>query len=116
MELVTAPLEDKIILDGVTRRSVLELARERLTHDSKHLPNGLEGLEVVERKYTMLEVLDASREGRLIESFVAGTAVSPSNPMLNVLPDISVFYHACLCSELPGRRCRDPNDGRWKQR
>jgi branched-chain amino acid aminotransferase len=63
-QLVTAPLDDKIILDGVTRRSVLELARERLTGD----------LEVVERKYTMNEVAAAAKEGRLVEAFAAGTA------------------------------------------
>ena len=65
-ELVTAPLDDKIILDGVTRRSVLELARERLEGE----------VEVIERKYTMNEVENAIEEGRLIEAFTTGTAVS----------------------------------------
>lgn len=65
LQLVTAPLDDKIILDGVTRRSVLQLARERLGGD----------LEIVERKYTMSEVEDAAEEGRLLEAFAAGTAV-----------------------------------------
>ncbi|AEO57002.1 hypothetical protein MYCTH_2302660 [Thermothelomyces thermophilus ATCC 42464] len=64
LQLVTAPLDDKLILDGVTRRSVVELARERLKDE----------LEVVERKYTIDEVLEADREGRLIEAFTAGTA------------------------------------------
>ncbi|KAL1876582.1 hypothetical protein VTK73DRAFT_9246 [Phialemonium thermophilum] len=64
LQLVTAPLDDKLILDGVTRRSVLQLARERLAEE----------LDVVERRYTIGEVLKASREGRLIESFAAGTA------------------------------------------
>ena len=71
VQLVTAPLEDKIILDGVTRRSVLELAKKRLSGTSADL----EGLEVVERKYTMGEVLEAYEEGRLVEAFAAGTAV-----------------------------------------
>lgn len=68
-QLVTAPL-DGTILEGVTRDSVLGLARERL------IP---EGWEVVERKYTMQELYDASHEGRLIEAFGSGTAaiVSP---------------------------------------
>lgn len=66
LELVTAPLDDKLILDGVTRRSVVELARERLAGE----------VDVVERKYTIDEVLEADREGRLIEAFAAGTAVS----------------------------------------
>ena len=67
LQLVTAPLDDKIILDGVTRRSILQLARERLVDD----------LEIVERNYTMFEVEDAAREGRLVEAFAAGTAVCP---------------------------------------
>ncbi|KAG8168567.1 hypothetical protein KVR01_001316 [Diaporthe batatas] len=63
-QLVTAPLDDKLILDGVTRRSILQLARERLGDE----------VEVVERKYTIDEVLEAASEGRMIESFAAGTA------------------------------------------
>ncbi|KAI0024138.1 branched-chain amino acid aminotransferase [Xylariomycetidae sp. FL0641] len=63
-QLVTAPLDDKLILDGVTRRSVLALARERLSNE----------VEIVERKYTIDEVLEADSEGRLVESFAAGTA------------------------------------------
>lgn len=74
-QLVTAPLGDKIILDGVTRRSILQLVRERLA-DNK---SGLEPLEVVERHYNMEEVVEAVEEGRLIEAFAAGTAVSTHN-------------------------------------
>ena len=68
-ELLTAPL-DGTILEGVTRDSVLTLARERLVP---------EGWKITERKYTMQEVADASKEGRIIEAFGAGTAaiVSP---------------------------------------
>lgn len=73
-ELVTAPLGDQIILPGVTRRSVLELARERLG----------EGLEVVERKFVMREVEEAVEEGRLVEAFAAGTAVSLDDDLLLV--------------------------------
>lgn len=65
LQLVTAPLDDKIILDGVTRRSILQLARERLGRD----------VEIVERSYGMSEVKDAAEEGRLLEAFTAGTAV-----------------------------------------
>jgi branched-chain amino acid aminotransferase len=75
LELVTAPLTDKLILDGVTRRSVLELARERLTAGGSGV-EGLEDLEIVERKYTMDELVEAADEGRLVEGFAAGTAVS----------------------------------------
>lgn len=68
-ELVTAPL-DGTILEGVTRDSVLQLAREKLAP---------EGWMISERKYTMHELAEASQEGRLIEAFGAGTAaiVSP---------------------------------------
>lgn len=76
LQLVTAPLDGKIILDGVTRRSVLELARERLVKGSEFLDSEIEELEIVERMFSMLEVVDAQKEGRLVEAFVSGTAVS----------------------------------------
>ncbi|PKS11552.1 hypothetical protein jhhlp_003317 [Lomentospora prolificans] len=68
-ELITAPL-DGTILEGVTRDSVLSLAREKLVP---------QGWKVSERKYTMSELADASKEGRLLEAFGSGTAavVSP---------------------------------------
>lgn len=70
LQLVTAPLDDKIILDGVTRRSILQLARERLPTGS----SGLEPIEIVERKFTMDEVAEVVKEGRMVEAFAAGTA------------------------------------------
>ena len=68
-ELWTAPL-DGTILEGVTRDSVLALARERL---------GKEGWEVREEQFTMNDLAQAADEGRLMEAFGAGTAavVSP---------------------------------------
>ncbi|EON61196.1 branched-chain amino acid aminotransferase [Coniosporium apollinis CBS 100218] len=68
-ELLTAPL-DGTILEGVTRDSILALARERLTK---------EGWKVEERKFTMRDLAEAADEGRLLEIFGAGTAavVSP---------------------------------------
>lgn len=68
-ELLTAPL-DGTILEGVTRDSVLGLARERLVP---------EGWVVSERKVRMSELAEASAEGRLLEVFGSGTAaiVSP---------------------------------------
>ncbi|KAJ5100142.1 hypothetical protein N7532_007143 [Penicillium argentinense] len=65
-ELMTAPLDDQLILDGVTRRSCIELARERLKDE----------IEVTERKFTIEDLQEAAAENRLIESFAAGTAVS----------------------------------------
>ena len=72
VQLVTPPLDEGLVLEGVTRASVLELARERL---SKSV-NGLESIETVEKKFTMHEIVEAAREGRLIETFASGTAVS----------------------------------------
>ncbi|KAI1769374.1 branched-chain-amino-acid aminotransferase [Hypoxylon sp. FL1150] len=68
-ELITAPL-DGTILEGVTRDSILNLARERLAP---------EDWLISERKVTMKQLHEASLEGRLIEVFGAGTAaiVSP---------------------------------------
>jgi branched-chain amino acid aminotransferase len=60
-ELVTAPL-DGTILPGVTRDSILQLARQWGEFD------------VVERHYTLKEVIAAVEEGRMIEAFGAGTA------------------------------------------
>ena len=89
LQLVTAPLDDKVILDGVTRRSVLDLARERLSRDRE----GLEGLEIVETHFAMREVEEAIEEDRMVEAFVAGTAVSGdmcSSILLLLLADMSL--------------------------
>ncbi|KAF2142547.1 uncharacterized protein K452DRAFT_286974 [Aplosporella prunicola CBS 121167] len=77
LQLVTAPLDDRIILDGVTRRSVIELAQQRLANGYKAADGDeelLEPIDVVERRFTMLDVLAAAEEGRLVEAFAAGTA------------------------------------------
>ncbi|KAL2437627.1 Branched-chain-amino-acid aminotransferase [Exophiala dermatitidis] len=63
LQLVTAPLGDGVILEGVTRASVLDLVRQTRPD-----------IEVVERKFTMHDLLEADREGRLLEAFGAGTA------------------------------------------
>ncbi|KIV88256.1 branched-chain amino acid aminotransferase [Exophiala mesophila] len=62
-ELVTAPLDDGTILAGVTRASVLDLV-------SATRPD----IQIVQRPFTMQEMIDAKSEGRLIEAFGAGTA------------------------------------------
>ncbi|KAJ2779890.1 branched-chain-amino-acid transaminase bat2 [Coemansia javaensis] len=61
LELVTPPL-DGTILPGVTRASILELAR------------GWGQFKVSERTISMTQVAKASNEGRLLEMFGAGTA------------------------------------------
>ncbi|KAK4905788.1 hypothetical protein LTR49_024963 [Elasticomyces elasticus] len=70
LQLVTAPLQDGIILAGITRASILELARSRLASKQSDLGR----LEVVERYFTMRDNLQAAKEGRLLEAFVCGTA------------------------------------------
>ena len=64
-ELVTPPL-DGTILPGVTRQSVLELCRERSEAEG--------GLLVSERPLGVAELVEAGREGRLLEMFCTGTA------------------------------------------
>ena len=58
--LITAPVSDRI-LDGVTRKSVLTIAKEM-------------GISTEVRRVTVNEVIDAAREGSLREIFGAGTA------------------------------------------
>ncbi|MBA6152994.1 branched-chain amino acid aminotransferase [Gelidibacter maritimus] len=77
--LITAPLSDRI-LDGVTRRSIIQLAEDN-------------GIEVQVRPITVTEIKEASKNGSLKEIFGAGTAV--------VISPISAFEHAEELFELP---------------
>ncbi|WP_325453107.1 branched-chain amino acid aminotransferase [Gelidibacter sp.] len=77
--LITAPLSDRI-LDGVTRRSIIQLAKDN-------------GIEVQVRPITVSEIKEASKNGSLKEIFGAGTAV--------VISPISAFEHAEELFELP---------------
>jgi len=67
-ELITAPL-DGCILPGVTRDSIIEIAKT------------FGDVKVSEKPYTMTEVAKAVDEGRILEVFGSGTAavVSPVN-------------------------------------
>ncbi|KAJ9075037.1 branched-chain-amino-acid transaminase bat2 [Entomophthora muscae] len=69
--LISPPL-DGTILPGVTRYSILDLARQ------------WDEFKVLEREITMHEVCEAVQEGRVIEMFGAGTAciVSPIKKIL----------------------------------
>ena len=58
--LITGPTSDRI-LDGVTRKSIIEIAKA-------------EGIHVEVRKFTVSEVIDASKNEALKEMFGAGTA------------------------------------------
>lgn len=72
-EIVTPPL-DGMILPGVTRDSVLALARD---HESgkQRLAGIDQDVVVSERSVTMKEVQEASRMGQLVEMFGAGDFV-----------------------------------------
>ncbi|MFV9550482.1 branched-chain amino acid aminotransferase [Algibacter sp. PT7-4] len=63
--LITGPTSDRI-LDGITRKSIIELAEA-------------EGIPVEVRKITVSEVVEAAKNGSLKEMFGAGTAavISP---------------------------------------
>jgi branched-chain amino acid aminotransferase len=79
LQLVTAPLDEKTILAGVTRQSVLDLSKERFATSHETLVDGMalqkvECLEVVERVFTMNELISALNEGRLVSAFIVGTA------------------------------------------
>ncbi|KAH9947981.1 aminotransferase [Amylocystis lapponica] len=75
-ELVTPPLEG-LVLPGVTRDSVLALARDHASGKSKiaGLPDKL---IVSERSVKMQEVKDAAEAGALVEFFGTGTAATIS--------------------------------------
>jgi branched-chain amino acid aminotransferase len=68
-QLITPPLGDGLILPGVTRDSILALARK------------WSDVEVIERRIPMKEVQESVKNGTLLELFGAGTAciVSPVN-------------------------------------
>jgi len=77
--LVTPPL-DGMILPGVTRDSVLTLARDHAS--GKHMIPGLpDNLVVEERGVTMKEVKEQVAQGNIVELFGTGTAavISPVN-------------------------------------
>ena len=77
--LLTAPNNDRI-LDGVTRKCVIQLAKDNAIH-----------IDV--RPVSVKEIKDAARRGELMEIFGAGTAA--------VINPISAFQHSDELFELP---------------
>lgn len=61
--LVTPSEESDTILKGITKRSVVELAKDW-------------GMKVEERKVSVKEIIEAIKDGRLTEAFGAGTAAT----------------------------------------
>ena len=70
LELVTPPL-DGMILPGVTRDSVLSLARSHAA-GTLRIPKLTSKLSVSERGVAMREVCEAVQSGRLVEMFGTG--------------------------------------------
>ena len=77
--LLTAPTSERI-LDGVTRKSLIDIARR-------------DGIEVIERSVLVSELLAAYQNGSLLEIFGAGTA-AVVNPIVG-------FSYADVYHELP---------------
>lgn len=71
-KLITAPTSDRI-LDGVTRKSVVQLAKDN-------------NIDMEVRRVSVKEIKDAAKNGSLKEIFGAGTAA--------VISPISAFEHA----------------------
>lgn len=77
--LITAPISDRI-LDGITRKSLIALAKR-------------DGIDVEERRITVKELIEASKNGSLKEIFGAGTAA--------VISPVSDFSHQQKVYHLP---------------
>ncbi len=77
--LITGPTSDRI-LDGITRKSIIELAKS-------------ENINVEVRKLTVSEVVEAAKNGELKEMFGAGTAA--------VISPISGFGYKGVDYDLP---------------
>ncbi len=77
--LLTAPTNDRI-LDGITRKSILDIAKD-------------EGIQTEIRKISVKEVVEAAKNGSLKEMFGAGTAA--------VVSPISAFGYEGVDYDLP---------------
>lgn len=78
-KLMTAPSNDRI-LNGVTRRSVIQLAKDK-------------GITLEERRISVQEIIEAAKSGELMEIFGSGTAA--------VIVPIKGFKHKDFVHELP---------------
>lgn len=108
--LITGPTSDRI-LDGITRKSIIELAEA-------------EGIPVEVRKITVHEVVAAAKKGSLKEMFGAGTAavVSPISGFGYHgedfdLPELENTYASFLkkrITDIQTNKCEDPFGWRYK--
>ena len=108
--LITAPTSDRI-LDGITRKSIIELAKA-------------EGIAVEVRKLSVHEVVEAAKNGTLKEMFGAGTAavISPisgfgyKNEDFD-LPELDETYASYLkkrITDIQTNKAEDPFGWRYK--
>ncbi|ALM07644.1 branched-chain amino acid aminotransferase [Sediminicola sp. YIK13] len=108
--LITSPTSDRI-LDGITRKSLIELAKD-------------EGINVEVRKITVKEVVEESKNGTLMEMFGAGTAavISPISAFGfqendYELPELDNSYAALLkkrITDIQYNRAEDKFGWRYK--
>ena len=108
--LITGPTSDRI-LDGITRKSILDIAAD-------------EGIKTEVRKITVNEVITAAANGRLKEMFGAGTAavVSPISTFGYrgqdyELPELESSYAGMLkkrITDIQYNRADDPFGWRYK--
>tara|TARA_R110002049_G_scaffold95397_8_gene234281 strand:- start:5275 stop:6342 length:1068 start_codon:yes stop_codon:yes gene_type:complete len=108
--LITGPTSDRI-LDGITRKSIIELAKS-------------ENIPVEVRKITVSEVVEAARNGSLKEMFGAGTAAVIS-PIAGFgykdedfdLPELGDTYASFLkkrITDIQTNKVEDPFGWRYK--
>ena len=109
-KLITAPTTDTI-LDGVTRKSIIQIAKDQ-------------GIDVEVRRITIDEIKDASRNSSLKEIFGTGTAAVVSEisefehkDELFILPEIEDSYAKKLKKSLVNiqtNKAEDPHNWRYK--
>tara|TARA_R110002073_G_scaffold313380_3_gene485314 strand:- start:23547 stop:24602 length:1056 start_codon:yes stop_codon:yes gene_type:complete len=101
--LITSPTSDRI-LDGITRKSIIQIAKDK-------------GIEVKERKISVHEVVEAAKDGTLKEMFGAGTAAVVS-PIATFgfqgtdydLPELSETYASSLKERITGIQTNKTDD------
>ena len=109
-KLITAPTTDTI-LDGVTRKSIIQIAKDQ-------------GIDVEVRRITIDEIKEASRNSSLKEIFGTGTAAVVSEisefehkDELFILPEIDDSYAKKLKKSLVNiqtNKVEDPHNWRYK--
>ena len=108
--LITSPTSDRI-LDGITRKSIIELAKSK-------------GIPVEVRKITVSELVEAANNGSLKELFGAGTAavISPIagfgfKDQDYALPELKETYASFLkkaITDIQTNKAEDPFGWRYK--